>query len=228
MFRSLVKIKFPEGGLCYDYFWNLEENKWNYWGNKIPVYEHIDEPIFSKIFVPTIHTTRLRYLLDMHLRRKKPVLFVGGAGTGKTQVIKDYLATTKPELVSHKTINFSSFTDAAALQLNIESMLDKKSGKTYGSAMNKTLIAFIDDLNMPYVDKYGTQSPIQLLRQIIDHGSIFNREQLEERKYIQDLLFFSCLNHKSGSFIVDLRLQKNFSAFTMYTPTDEIIKRIFG
>ena len=39
--------------------------------------------------------------------------------------------------------------------MNIESMLDKKSGKTYGSAMNKTLIAFIDDLNMPYVDKYG-------------------------------------------------------------------------
>ena len=30
-------------------------------------------------------------------------------------------------------------------------MLDKKSGKTYGSAMNKTLIAFIDDLNMPNV-----------------------------------------------------------------------------
>ena len=54
-------------------------------------------------------------------------------------------------------------------------MLDKKSGRTYGSAMNKTLIAFIDDLNMPYVEKYGTQSPIQLLRQIIDYGSIFNR-----------------------------------------------------
>lgn len=114
----------------------------------------------------------------MHLRRKKPVLFVGGAGTGKTQVIKDYLSSTKAELVSHKTINFSSFTDAAALQANIEAMLDRKSGRTYGSAMNKTLIAFIDDLNMPYVDKYGTQSPIQLLRQIIDYGTIFNREQL--------------------------------------------------
>lgn len=135
----------------------------------------MDEPIFSKIFVPTIHTTRLRYLLDMHLKRKKPVLFVGGAGTGKTQVIKDYLATTKPDQVAHKTINFSSFTDSAALQRSIESMLDKKSGRTYGSAMNKVLIAFIDDLNMPYVETYGSQSPIQLLRQIIDYGSVFNR-----------------------------------------------------
>ena len=153
---------------------------------------------------------------------------MGGAGTGKTQVIKDYLASTRSDQVSHKTINFSSFTDSLALQQNIEAMLDKKSGRTYGSAMNKTLIAFIDDLNMPYVDKYGTQSPIQLLRQIIDYGQIFNREQLEEKKFIQDLLVFACLNHKSGSFVVDLRLQKNFSSFTMYTPTDEIIKRIFG
>ena len=87
----------------------------------------------------------------MHLKRKKAILFVGGAGTGKTQVIKDYLATTKPDQVAYKTINFSSFTDAASLQRDIESMLDKKSGKTYGSAMNKTLIAFIDDLNMPFV-----------------------------------------------------------------------------
>jgi len=23
IFRSLVKIKFPEGGLCYDYYWNV-------------------------------------------------------------------------------------------------------------------------------------------------------------------------------------------------------------
>ena len=164
----------------------------------------------------------------MHLKRRKPILFVGGAGTGKTQVIKDYLASTKPDQVAYKTINFSSFTDAASLQRDIESMLDKKSGKTYGSAMNKTLIAFIDDLNMPFVEMYGTQTPIQLLRQIIDYGSIFNREQLQERKFIQDLLFFSCLNHKSGSFTVDLRLQRNFTTITMYTPTDDIIKRIFG
>ena len=164
----------------------------------------------------------------MHLKRRKPILFVGGAGTGKTQVIKDYLGTTKTDQVAYKTINFSSFTDAASLQRDIESMLDRKSGRTYGSAMNKTLIAFIDDLNMPFVETYGTQTPIQLLRQIIDYGSIFNRDQLEERKFIQDLLFFSCLNHKSGSFTVDLRLQRNFSSITMYTPTDDIIKRIFG
>ena len=55
-------------------------------------------------------------------------------------------------------------------------MVEKKSCKTFGSATNKTLIYFIDDMNMPFVDGYGTQSPIALLSYIVDYGSIFNRE----------------------------------------------------
>jgi len=39
-------------------------------------------------------------------------------------------------------------------------------------------------MNMPFVDKYGTQSPIALLQYIVDYGSVFNREQLEERKFL--------------------------------------------
>lgn len=71
--------------------------------------------IFSKIYVSTIHTTRLRYLIGIHLKRRKPVLFVGGAGTGKTAVIKDFLATTPADKVAYKTINFSSYTDSLNL-----------------------------------------------------------------------------------------------------------------
>lgn len=31
------------------------------------------------------------------MKRKKPVLLIGGGGTGKTAVIKDFLTSTKPE-----------------------------------------------------------------------------------------------------------------------------------
>lgn len=51
----------------------------------------------------------------MHIERKKPVLFIGSAGTGKTAVIKNFLSTTNPEKVKHTTINFSSFTDSMSL-----------------------------------------------------------------------------------------------------------------
>lgn len=89
------------------------------------------------------------------------------------------------------------------------------------------MIFFIDDINMPYVDTYGTQSPIALLRQIIDYGIIFDRDNLEEKKNIQDLYFCSCLNPKAGSFTIEIRLQRHFSAFALPVPSDLIIKDIY-
>jgi len=83
-------------------------------------------------------------------------LFIGNAGTGKTAVTNEYLATTETEKVDYRSISFNSFTDSISLQAAVEGIVVKKSGRTFGSAANKTLIYFIDDMNMPYVDKYGT------------------------------------------------------------------------
>ena len=161
VWKSAAKVKFPENGTCYDFYWNFEDACWNRWQDKVEHYVNMDDGsnvwnIFSKIYVATVHTTRLKYMIQVHLKRRKPFLFIGGAGTGKTAVIKQFLLSTDSAKVASKTINFSSFTDSAALQKNIESIVEKKSGRTFGSATNKTLICFIDDLNMPFVDKYTT------------------------------------------------------------------------
>jgi dynein heavy chain len=42
------------------------------------------------------------------------------------------------------------------MQVVIESQVDKRSGIHFGPPLGKTLIYFMDDLNMPYLDKYGT------------------------------------------------------------------------
>jgi len=60
-------------------------------------------------------TQRFNNLITLHVSRNKPVLFIGGAGSGKTAVIQDYLKQTNSELISHRTINFNSFTDSIAL-----------------------------------------------------------------------------------------------------------------
>ena len=90
-------------------------------------------------------------------------MFIGNAGTGKTAMVKEFLKNTKTEQVDYQTINFNSFTDSLTLQRQIWTLVAKKTGKIYGSATQKTLIYFIDDLNMPETDVWGTQSPIELL-----------------------------------------------------------------
>lgn len=87
---------------------------------------------------------------------KKGVLYVGSAGTGKTTVIKDYFSTLDKDRVLNSSINFNNYTDSKALQVVVESQVDKRAGRTFGPPPSKTLIYFMDDLNMPFLDKYGT------------------------------------------------------------------------
>jgi dynein heavy chain len=40
------------------------------------------------------------------------------------------------------------------------------------------MVYFVDDLNLPEVDPYGTQSAIALLRQHIDYGHWYDTQKL--------------------------------------------------
>ena len=109
----------------------------------------------------------------------------------------------------------------------MEANVDKRSGKLYGPPPNHVLIYFMDDLNMPFVDKYGTQSPICLIRQVIDYQVMYDRDHLEDKKYLADCLFTACMNPKAGSFNIDLRLQRHYSVFSCLNPEKEILQTIF-
>lgn len=162
--KNLSKIKFPEGGMCFDYFYDVLEGCWKHWDSMMGDFNTEYEGLFENLVVPTAETTRQIFLLDMHVKAKKGMLYVGSAGTGKTTIIKDYFATLDSEVTITSSMSFNSYTDSKDLQVVIESSVDKRAGRTFGPPPSKTLIYFLDDLNMPYLDKYGTQSPICLIR----------------------------------------------------------------
>lgn len=98
----------------------------------------------------------------------KPCLLVGESGTAKSVTIANYLAHLDAATNIILNINFSSRTSSADVQRAIEDSTEKRTKDTYGPPMGKRLIMFIDDINMPRVDTYGTQQPIALLKLFIE------------------------------------------------------------
>ena len=84
--------------------------------------------------------------MESMVLQRDPVMLVGYAGCGKTQLIQGLLAQQKPEKAVSHVINFNFFTDAKVLQTNMEAPLEKKTGTNYGPPGKAALIYFLDDL----------------------------------------------------------------------------------
>ena len=55
--KSMSKIKFPDLGQAYDYFYDPLQLSWIHWSTKVRKYDP-QEGLFNNIVVPTSETTR--------------------------------------------------------------------------------------------------------------------------------------------------------------------------
>jgi dynein heavy chain len=56
---------------------------------------------------------------------------------------------------------------------------------------------------------------------------VYDRDHLEEKKELHDIMFIGCMNPKSGSFIIDLRLTRHFTMIALGVPEREILSTIY-
>jgi dynein heavy chain, axonemal len=108
------------------------------------------------LLVPTIDTVRNAYCLETLLEKEKPIFFTGVTGVGKSVIILNQLtAIQESKNILPVFINFSAQSSSIRTQLSIEDKIERKKKGLYGASPGKKLAIFVDDINMPSVEKYG-------------------------------------------------------------------------
>ncbi|XP_062336891.1 dynein axonemal heavy chain 11 [Osmerus eperlanus] len=224
--KEMRAVKFPSQGTVFDYFIDSDTKKFTPWSERMLPFELEPDVPLQTVLVQTAETTCLTYFIDLLLQRGKPVMLVGNAGVGKTILVSDKVAKLKEDYVVAK-VPFNYYTTSAMLQRVLEKPLEKKAGRNYAPPATKRLIYFIDDLNMPEVDAYGTVQPHTLIRQHLDYNHWYDRQRLV-LKEIHNCQYITCMNPTAGSFSVNPRLQRHFSVFAVHFPSAEALATIFS
>jgi dynein heavy chain len=125
-------------------------------------------------------------------------------------------------------INFSAQTSSLVTQMTIENKLEKKRKNLLGPVAGKRMIIFVDDVNLPAVEEYGAQAPIELLRQFLDFGGFYDRDKLFWKEIADTMLIASAAPAGGGRSHCTPRFVRHFHVLSMYPASEPSLKLIFS
>ncbi|ETW07727.1 hypothetical protein H310_02174 [Aphanomyces invadans] len=230
-------IKIPIRDTVFEYYLNPTTFQFDSW-RASPFFTAIKfdgHESMHAVTVPTTETVSTLLWTSKMISEAHGVMLCGHAGTGKTQMIKGFLTTAAQQHLLNgqgktylsSTLNFNYYTNAAVLQSACESKLVKRMGSTFGPMVNGAQwIFFLDDLNLPMVDPYRTQSALALLRQLMDYNHWYDRAKFTVKQVV-DCQFVTCMNPTGGSFYINPRLQRHFATFAVTLPSATSLLSIY-
>jgi len=190
---------------------------------------------FSSVLMPTVDSFRAKKLIDFVMLQEKSAmcnnaaLLLGVSGSAKTSSVLMFANQMDKEKMLFKRINFSSATLPRGFQETIEAECDAKfTQRDFGPPGGKSLTVFIDDMSMPFVNKWGDQVTLEIVRQLIEQGGFYMLDKTNRGnfKFIKSLYYIGAMQHPGGGRNdIPNRLKRQFLIFNMILPLD--IKRIF-
>lgn len=224
------QIKLPTQYTIFDYWYDPVSNSFELW-SKSPflsaeMMEYDSTTPMASVTVATPETCSVTYWMKILVGMRRPVMLAGPSGTGKTQIVNGMLAGFNPAEMLSTNINFNFYTTSAVLQNTMGIPLVKKTGTNYGPPGQAALVYFVDDINLPEVDLYDTQSAIALLRQHLEYEHVYDLTKLTA-KNIGNTQLVACMNPTAGSFEINPRLQRWFATFAIGLPETMSLHTIY-
>ena len=217
----------PEGDI-FEFGIDLHMHRFQPWVDQRPDFVYDAKRSYFEILVPTTDTVKYKFVLNTLINHSYNVLFSGETGVGKSVIIQDFLSNQPEEttLVS-AFVNFSGKTTTKNLQDAMEDNLMSKKKDLLGPPGGKKMVFFIDDVNMPQLDRYFSQPPVEFVRQTIDNGGFYDTKKRFFKKVKDTNFVCACAPPGGGRNPVTPRLFRHFNMIWIPDLSSKSMEMIF-
>ncbi|GBG33042.1 Dynein heavy chain 7, axonemal [Hondaea fermentalgiana] len=232
----------PDEGLLFDYCFigggsktigspevKKSAKTWMSWTDTFVLPQLDKDAEFSSLVIPTKVTAQMERIVVLNLLNSFPVLVVGPTGTGKSMFIGQILSQSVDQDV-YKTVPvaFTAKTSANQTQEIVDGKIDKRRRGIYGPPMGNKCVVFVDDLNMPEVEEYGAQPPIEILRQLVDNGGWFDLVEKDFHQIVDTQLISAMCPPGGSRNHITPRMLRHFSILCVSSFDGDTMKLIFN
>ena len=220
---------FPANTLIFDFFVNPDKDDWATWDEKmIQRWTPNQNSLYNEIFVPTVDITRNRIIILNLLKNNQSPFILGGIATGKSSIIKMIFNTLELTKYQPFNINLSYGISSKVLQKTIEVHFEKRNNKLYPPS-NKKSLCYVDDLNLPKEDQFGSKTIVEMLRQFMELEGWYSVDSLNYVNIKSMLLLAStCIRNADEQSNISQRFLSKFVPMCIQTPNDMVKKSIFS
>jgi len=106
--------------------------------------------------------------------------------------------------------------------------LEKRSRTSFGPPAGKKTAVFVDDINMPGVEEYGAQPPIELLRLFLDKKGLFERADWVWKDVVESTIIACAAPPSGGRADITKRMSRRFNMLCLPKSSSETLKVIFS
>lgn len=213
----------------FDMFYDKERKDWvrfDIMNSPLMTEEEKDSP--ELMIVPTLDITKASFLIDIFAEAKKNLLITGPTGTGKSVLLKQFLASKLKSSDSiTMMINFTASITSESFQKRIESKLERHRKGVLAPVLGRHLIVVAEDMHMASQDAHGVHPSLELMRQWFDYTGWFDMKFSDFRK-LENLFYIAAMTPRIGNEkSMSSRILRHFSLFTMGQPSDRAFHEIF-
>ncbi|RHY32534.1 hypothetical protein DYB32_002465 [Aphanomyces invadans] len=227
-------VQMPTQGVVFDYYVDFTSKRFAPWSDIVPGFTYNAAMPYFDMIVPTADSIRYTHLLRTLTLANTPAYVTGVTGTGKTVLVMDLIRelTTSTEAASagfmSTTLSFSAQTSSLVTQQTIEGKLEKKRRNLLGPVANKRMVVFVDDVNLPAVEVYGAQAPIELLRQFLDYRGFYDRDKLFWKDIADTSVVCAAAPAGGGRSHCTPRFVRHFHVLCVHPARDASLELIFS